>query len=317
MFLKLDHLSDSSGEQVTDTDCQGSHPGFLISQLEVGQRTCISNSARWCCSCWRPQFEAHRPKKRAAHPWQLIRIPWGIRKACVQIPPQTNVIRLGDSRIGPGHEHYFKIPLPDCGLLAGLRTTVGKIIFKRFQSEDYICPYKLEMGKQILVSAWFHPPLQVIFHWSLFSPTNQNIMILCTSKPLSPAHTPSLPSLPVFLRILWRFTNESNWRFMNTDKFTNHLKTEWSEVTQSCLTLCDPMDCSLPGSLVHGIFQARGLEWVAISFSRGSSWPWDRSRFSRIAGRRFTIWATRESQVTNNKFWKENSTGRWAEGNNF
>lgn len=38
MFLKLDHLSDSSGEQVTDTDCQGSRPGFLISQLEVGQR---------------------------------------------------------------------------------------------------------------------------------------------------------------------------------------------------------------------------------------------------------------------------------------
>ena len=44
-----------------------------------------------------------------------------------------------------------------------------------------------------------------------------------------------------------------------------------SEVAQSCLTLCDPMDCSLPGFSVHGIFQARVLEWVAISFSRGSS----------------------------------------------
>ena len=43
-----------------------------------------------------------------------------------------------------------------------------------------------------------------------------------------------------------------------------------SEVAQSCLTLCDPMDCSLPGSSVYGIFQARVLEWVAISFSRGS-----------------------------------------------
>ena len=40
-----------------------------------------------------------------------------------------------------------------------------------------------------------------------------------------------------------------------------------SEVTQSCLTLCDPMDCSLPGSSVHGIFQARVLEWGAIAFS--------------------------------------------------
>ena len=44
------------------------------------------------------------------------------------------------------------------------------------------------------------------------------------------------------------------------------VKTE-SEVTQSCPTLSDPMDCSLPGSSVHGIFQARVLEWVAIAFS--------------------------------------------------
>ena len=44
---------------------------------------------------------------------------------------------------------------------------------------------------------------------------------------------------------------------------------------KSCPTLCDPMECSLPGSSVHGIFQARVLEWVAISFSRGSSQPRD------------------------------------------
>ena len=42
-----------------------------------------------------------------------------------------------------------------------------------------------------------------------------------------------------------------------------------SEVTQSCLTLSDPMDCNLPGSSIHGIFQARVLEWVAIAFSEG------------------------------------------------
>ena len=48
-----------------------------------------------------------------------------------------------------------------------------------------------------------------------------------------------------------------------------------SEVAQSCPTLCDPMDCSLPGFSVLGIFQARILEWVAISFSRGSSQPKD------------------------------------------
>ena len=65
-----------------------------------------------------------------------------------------------------------------------------------------------------------------------------------------------------------------------------------SEVTQLCPTLCDPMDYSLSGSLVHGIFQARVLEWVAISCSRESSQPRDRTQVSRIAGRCFTIWAT-------------------------
>ena len=65
-----------------------------------------------------------------------------------------------------------------------------------------------------------------------------------------------------------------------------------SEVAQSCLTLCDPMDCSLPGSSIHGIFQARVLEWVAISFSRGSSQPRDRTWVSHIVGRCFAIWAT-------------------------
>ena len=72
---------------------------------------------------------------------------------------------------------------------------------------------------------------------------------------------------------------------------------ERSEVAQSCPTLCDPMNCSPPGFSVHGIFQARILEWVAISFSRRSSRPRDWTRVSHIVGRRFTIWATREGNV--------------------
>ena len=60
---------------------------------------------------------------------------------------------------------------------------------------------------------------------------------------------------------------------------------KWSEVTQSCPTLCDPVDYSLPGSSIHGILQARILERVAISFSRGSSQSRDRTQVSRIAGR--------------------------------
>ena len=71
-----------------------------------------------------------------------------------------------------------------------------------------------------------------------------------------------------------------------------------SLVTQSCLTLFDPMDCSPPGSSIHGIFQARILEWVAVSFSRGSFPLRDRTRASCIAGRCFTVWATGEAWVS-------------------
>ena len=63
--------------------------------------------------------------------------------------------------------------------------------------------------------------------------------------------------------------------------------TKWSEIAQSCPTLCDPMDYSLRDSSIHGLFQARELEWVAISFSRGSSWPRDWTRLSCIASRCF------------------------------
>ena len=67
-------------------------------------------------------------------------------------------------------------------------------------------------------------------------------------------------------------------------------------VTQLCPTLCDPMDCSPPCSSVHGILQARMLEWVAIRFSRGSSQPRDGTWVSWIM-RFFTIWATREANL--------------------
>ena len=62
----------------------------------------------------------------------------------------------------------------------------------------------------------------------------------------------------------------------------------------SCVWLCNPMDCSPPVSSVHGIFPARILEWVVISFSRGSSWTRDQTQVSCIAVRFFTIWATRD-----------------------
>ena len=69
----------------------------------------------------------------------------------------------------------------------------------------------------------------------------------------------------------------------------------WKLVIQSCPTVCKPMDCSPPGSSVHEILQARIPEWIAISFSKGSSrlrdWTW----VSCIPGRCFNLWVTREA----------------------
>ena len=98
-------------------------------------------------------------------------------------------------------------------------------------------------------------------------------------------------------------------------------------VAQSCPTLCNPMDCSPPGSSVHGILQARILEWIAIPFSRGSSRPRDRTPVSCTAGIFFTVWDTGKSHynlITSFKtpssytgitFWStRTSTYEWEEG---
>ena len=67
------------------------------------------------------------------------------------------------------------------------------------------------------------------------------------------------------------------------------------DVSIDCLNVS--MDCHSPGSSVHGILQARILEWVAIAVSRGSSWPRDQTQVSHIAGRFFTVWDTREAPM--------------------
>ena len=85
-----------------------------------------------------------------------------------------------------------------------------------------------------------------------------------------------------------------------------------AESLESCLTLFYPIDCSLPGSSVHGILQARTLEWVAISFSRASSWSRDCTRVFYISciGRFFTTSTTWEALLgTSHLLWEEGSIG--------
>ena len=112
----------------------------------------------------------------------------------------------------------------------------------------------------------------------------------------------SLP-VPKLLKVAGKKThNHSDYyhfKFMTTNfKSTSvwhcHLLQKWKVVVgQSCQTLCDPMDCSPPGSSVHEISQARILEWVAVSFSGGSSRPKDQTSISCIGRQILYHWATR------------------------
>ena len=104
------------------------------------------------------------------------------------------------------------------------------------------------------------------------------------------------------MHITYELANTSTFKFTPKKKNPCMYVQILLLVTQSCLTLCDPMDCSPSGSSVHGILQARILEWVAIPFSRGCSWYWDWAWVSCTAGRFFTVWATHQIICTNKLF---------------
>ena len=105
---------------------------------------------------------------------------------------------------------------------------------------------------------------------------------------------------PIWLILKIRYSSKDK-KFGTGDKIQSEML-----VAQSCPTLCDPMDCSSSGCSVHGILQARILERVAIPLPRGFSQPRDRTQVSCMAGRFFTIWATRERNPFKNQVWKNN-----------
>ena len=84
----------------------------------------------------------------------------------------------------------------------------------------------------------------------------------------------------IFLR-LTQETKPNQWKYFFPPK-SQILWLGMCSVAQPYLALCSPMDCSPPGSSIHGTLQARTLEWDAISYSRGSSWPRDRTRVSWV-----------------------------------
>ena len=90
------------------------------------------------------------------------------------------------------------------------------------------------------------------------------------------------------------FSNYLWWRISSFLFFFFSFLKKFLLVAQFCLTFCDPKDCRWPSSSVHGILQARMLEWVASPFSRRSSWSRDEILVSHIAGGFFNSWGTRE-----------------------
>ena len=106
--------------------------------------------------------------------------------------------------------------------------------------------------------------------------------------------TPSPTECNSELKRTTPFTDITPWNTPPKWREFGHFYLESVLAAQSCSTLYNTMDYSLPGFTVHGILPARTLEWGAIPFSRGSSWPKDWTRVSPIVGRFFTIWATRE-----------------------
>ena len=133
-----------------------------------------------------------------------------------------------------------------------------------------------------------HHPCRSLFPTFLSNSNPWLFSTLSNTSPVSPQHFHTRVIISPRPHLLTPFSHAHS--VTSTSFFT--WKKE-SEVAQSCPTLCDPMDCSLPGSSLHGILQAKILEWVAISFSRGSSQLRDWTRVSCIAGGRFNLWATK------------------------
>ena len=146
---------------------------------------------------------------------------------------------------------------------------------------------------------------------------NQPWVYMC-----SPSRSVSLPELkfqsyflsflPTLTKVIFRKFKPYSYSFSPGKENPSLVPKMWAGgggglVTKSCPTL-RPHGCSLLGSSVHVILQARIQEWVAISFSRGSSWPRDWTWVSCIAGRFFTIWATREAHP----FWRQQAKRSWA-----
>ena len=197
------------------------------------------------------------------------------------------------------HIWFFAIPWA-AACQASLSFTVSRSVFKLMPTEPVMPSNHLILGHSLLLLPWIFSRIRIL--------SNESALHIRWPKCYSPRPrvngrllaTGYRSKLAGILFVLFRgqtvllIVYEINSGSLEGPCLALSWKKESeSEVAQSCLTLCDPIDCNLPGSSIHGILQARILEWVAVSFSRGFSWPRDRTWVSFIAGRFFSVRATR------------------------
>ena len=129
---------------------------------------------------------------------------------------------------------------------------------------------------------------ETVFFWAPKSPQMVTTAAAAKSLQSCPTLCDPIDGSPPGLPRLWDSPGKNTGVSCHFLLQCMKVKSE-SKVAQLCPALCNPIDCSLPGSSLYGILQARVLEWVAISFSRGSSRPRYLTRVSCIPGRRFNL----------------------------
>ena len=224
--------------------------------------------------------------------------------------PQVTACPRQGLEDGPGSWHSGHFPV-SLGSLVALAPLPASLLSDNSESRDKKMSL-LCIWRQLHIT-WFHfchPYIicqeKEIHRIQNICPRSQSCPVVDTEfkDSLSLSRAPSLrplpgPEVPRFLRNQVATSGEGrtlrlwdpslDWLYISIRGCAVCL------VAQSCPTLCDPVDCSPPGSSIHGILQTRTREWVAMPSSRGSSQPRDQTQVSRIAGRFFTIWATRET----------------------
>ena len=100
----------------------------------------------------------------------------------------------------------------------------------------------------------------------------------------------------------WQYSLNDTFLYLDPWKINYAFIQLWIYIENIIKTLCDPMDCHLPGSPVHGILQTKIVEWIAYPFSRASSQCRDRTQVSCIAGGFFTVWTTSGAHIYINTY---------------